>query len=47
MLAEARQLNPDIDSREGNMMALDLREGTLAGIAALYAIVNIPKTSLP
>jgi ubiquinone/menaquinone biosynthesis C-methylase UbiE len=47
MLAEARRLNPDIDFREGNMMALDLRDGTLAGIAAFYAIVNIPKSSLP
>jgi hypothetical protein len=28
-------------------MALDLREGTLAGIAAFYAIVNIPKSWLP
>ena len=28
-------------------MALDLDDGTLAGIAAFYAIVNIPKESLP
>jgi SAM-dependent methyltransferase len=47
MLEEARQFNPDISFREGNMMALDLRDGTLAGIAAFYAIVNIPKESLP
>lgn len=47
MLEQARQLNPDIPFREGNMMALDLPDGTLAGIAAFYAIVNIPKESLP
>jgi ubiquinone/menaquinone biosynthesis C-methylase UbiE len=47
MLAQARQLNPDISFHEGNMMALDLQDGTLAGISAFYAIVNIPKTSLP
>jgi ubiquinone/menaquinone biosynthesis C-methylase UbiE len=47
MLEQARVLNPGIPFREGNMMALDLRDGTLAGIAAFYAIVNIPKESLP
>lgn len=47
MLAQARRLNPDISFQEGNMMALDLADGTLAGIAAFYAIVNIPKASLP
>lgn len=47
MVERARELNPDISFREGNMMALDLPEGVLAGIVALYAIVNIPKESLP
>jgi len=47
MLEQARQLNPDISFREGNMMALDLQDRALAGIAAFYAIVNIPKESLP
>ncbi len=28
-------------------MALDLQDETLAGISAFYAIVNIPKESLP
>lgn len=46
MVERARQLNPDISFREGNMMALDLREGTLAGITAFYAIVNLAKESL-
>ena len=47
MLEQARKLNPGILFREGNMMALDLHDKTLAGIAAFYAIVNIPKESLP
>ena len=47
MLEQARKLNPDISFREGNMMALDIPDGTLAGIAAFYAIVNIPRQSLP
>ena len=47
MIAEARRLNPDISFREGDMTALDLTDGSLAGIAAFYAIVNIPGESLP
>ncbi|HSY99607.1 MAG TPA: class I SAM-dependent methyltransferase [Terriglobales bacterium] len=47
MLEQARKLNPDIPFREGNMLALDIPDGSLAGIAAFYAIVNIPKPSLP
>ena len=46
MLEQARTLNPDIPFREGNMMSLDIADGTLAGIAAFYAIVNIPRQSL-
>jgi ubiquinone/menaquinone biosynthesis C-methylase UbiE len=46
MLERARQLNPDISFREGNMMALNLQDGTLAGITAFYAIVNLAKESL-
>ncbi len=47
MLEQARKLSPDISFREGKMLALDLRNGSLAGIAAFYAIVNIPHKSLP
>jgi SAM-dependent methyltransferase len=47
MLTQARLLNPDISFREGNMLALDLPAGTLAGIAAFYGIVNMPRQSLP
>lgn len=47
MIEQARQLNPDICFREGNMMALDLPDAALAGIVAFYAIVNIPKEYLP
>ena len=47
MLAQVRRLNPDISFREGDMLALDLPDHSLAGIAAFYAIVNIPAKSLP
>ena len=47
MLEQARKLNPDILFREGNMLSLDIPDGTLAGVTAFYAIVNIPRQSLP
>jgi SAM-dependent methyltransferase len=47
MVEQAQQLNPDISFREGNMLALNIHDGALAGIAAFYAIVNLPKESLP
>jgi ubiquinone/menaquinone biosynthesis C-methylase UbiE len=47
MLQEARRLNPDITFRQGNMLALELPDASLAGIAAFYAVVNLPRESLP
>lgn len=47
MVEQARLLNPGIDFREGNMLALDLPDASLAGIAAFYSIVNISEPSLP
>jgi ubiquinone/menaquinone biosynthesis C-methylase UbiE len=47
MLEEARRLNPEISFRQGNMLALDLPDASLGGITAFYAIVNLPKASLP
>jgi len=47
MLEQARQFNPDISFRQGDMQALDLSDGAFAGIAAFYAIVNISHESLP
>jgi SAM-dependent methyltransferase len=46
MVEQARKLNPGITFRVGNMMSLDLPDASLAGIAAFYAIVNIPRPSL-
>jgi SAM-dependent methyltransferase len=47
MLEEARRLNPEISFRQGNMLALDLPDASLAGIAAFYAIVHLPREALP
>ena len=46
MLDQARRLNPGISFREGDMLSLDISTGSLAGIVAFYAIVNIPKESI-
>jgi ubiquinone/menaquinone biosynthesis C-methylase UbiE len=46
MLEQARQLNPDISFVEGNMLALDLPDSAIAGVAAFYSIVHIPQDSL-
>jgi SAM-dependent methyltransferase len=47
MLAQARQLNPGVFFELGDMLALDFPDSRLAGIVAFYAIVNLPKKSLP
>ncbi len=47
MLEQARKLSPDIRFTEGNMLALDLADRTLAGITAFYAIVNLAPELLP
>lgn len=43
MVEQARKLNPNIRFREGNMLALEMPDASLAGITAFYAIVNLPK----
>jgi ubiquinone/menaquinone biosynthesis C-methylase UbiE len=46
MVERARQLNPDIEFKQGDMRALPVQENTWAGIAAFYAIVNLPPHDL-
>jgi SAM-dependent methyltransferase len=43
MLAEARQLNPDLGFVLSSMLALGVRSDSLAGIAAFYSIIHIPR----
>ena len=43
MIQTAQKLNPDIEFRQGNMMALDIENGAWAGIAAFYSIIHIPR----
>jgi SAM-dependent methyltransferase len=42
MVGQARDLNPGIEFRQGNMLGLDVKDEAWAGIAAFYAIVNFP-----
>jgi SAM-dependent methyltransferase len=41
MVGHARQLNPEIEFRQGSMLALDLPNEAWAGIAAFYSIIHI------
>lgn len=47
MVKQARKLNPGIEFREGNMLALEIADGSLAGVILFYSIVNLPKRFLP
>jgi SAM-dependent methyltransferase len=46
MVERARELNPGIEFHQGDMTALDIPAGTWAGIAAFYAIVNLPPSEV-
>jgi SAM-dependent methyltransferase len=41
MVATARRLNPSIGFSRGTMLALDLDDHTLAGIAAFYSLIHV------
>lgn len=41
MVAQATQLNPGIEFNQGDMRRLPVKDGSWAGIAAFYAIVNL------
>lgn len=42
MIGRARQLNPGIEFRQGDMTSLDVPSEAWTGITAFYAIVNLP-----
>jgi SAM-dependent methyltransferase len=43
MVEQARQLHPAILFQPGDMRALPLEDGALAGISAFYSIIHIPR----
>ena len=46
MIRVASELQPGIEFRAGDMRALDLRDGSLAGVIAFYAIVHFQPEEL-
>ncbi len=46
MLEQARKLNPNIEFRQGNLLALDAEDGAWAAIVAFYSIVHIPRADV-
>jgi SAM-dependent methyltransferase len=43
MLEQARQAHPGIEFRQGDMRTPDLPDNSLAGIAAFYSLIHIPR----
>lgn len=46
MVELAKQLTPDVEFFEGDMLALDFPDAAWGGIAAFYSIVHIPREQL-
>lgn len=47
MVAAAQQRHPDLDFQVGDMRRLAFFDETLAGIAAFYSIIHIPRDEIP
>jgi SAM-dependent methyltransferase len=47
MVRQALRLHRGIQFREGDMLALDLVDGALAGVVSFYAIVHLAGDALP
>lgn len=47
MVALARQAHPGLRFHVGSMTSLDLPDGTLGGVLALYSIIHVPDDHLP
>jgi SAM-dependent methyltransferase len=47
MVAVARRNHPTIDFREGDMTALDLADGELAGAVSWWSTVHVPNSTVP
>jgi SAM-dependent methyltransferase len=47
MVERARSLNPDIQFRQGDMLALDgVADDSYGGVAAFYSVIHVPRPSL-
>jgi SAM-dependent methyltransferase len=47
MVERARHLVPGVEFQRGDMMALDVPDGTWGGIAAFYSIIHIARDDMP
>ncbi|GAA2657169.1 class I SAM-dependent DNA methyltransferase [Nonomuraea recticatena] len=47
MVAVARAAHPGLRFEEGSMLALDVDDGSLGGVVAMYSIIHIPDERLP
>ncbi|MEO5903867.1 MAG: methyltransferase domain-containing protein [Gemmatimonadaceae bacterium] len=47
MVRLAAQLNPEIEFRTGNMLAIDVADSSLAGIVAFYSIIHLGPLDIP
>jgi SAM-dependent methyltransferase len=43
MVELARKLNPGLEFRTGDMRALEVADGSLAGIVAFYSLIHLPR----
>jgi SAM-dependent methyltransferase len=43
MTRQARRLNPNVEFRQGNMLALEAEDGAWAGITVFYSLIHIPR----
>lgn len=46
MVEKARGLNPGIEFRQGDMRALNVPDGTWAGIVSFYSLIHIPREEM-
>jgi SAM-dependent methyltransferase len=46
MIELARRLNPGIEFRQGNMLALNVEGDAWGGVAAFYSIIHIPREDI-
>lgn len=46
MVERARQLNPGIAFQQGDMLGLNVPDGSFTGIAAFYSLIHIPREQM-
>jgi SAM-dependent methyltransferase len=47
MVAEARRLAPGLRFEVGDMLAMNLADGSLAGVVAMHSMIHLPRAEVP